>query len=213
MYERCLQKGWLGTNSSADKTTGTLDDTRHRYELEYSNTAPYRVLTVKLGYHIHTPEPNEWLSPIINSERLGFAQKYQSKKKCFWRREIYTDKSTFRTRILRCLNIWRKCGESSRFDCIQFKFHQAQRLFIAWGAIGYRFKSELIILTTNTDAQGFNQKAYTQQLIYGELARVASIFPIWKDCSDYFCIEDNSQVHRKKTTRQNKGLYNAVYIE
>jgi hypothetical protein len=34
---------------------------------------------------------------------------------------------------------------------------------MAWAAIGYNFKSKLIIVTKETGAKGFNQKGYERQ--------------------------------------------------
>jgi transposase len=68
-------------------------------------------------------------------------------------------------------------------------------------------------LTNEKDAKGFTQKACEHQILCGELAKIASVKKIGKGRSDYFCVEDNSQVHRKKGTRANKGLCNKARVE
>ena len=57
---------------------------------------------------------------------------------------------------------------------------------MAWGAIGYNFKSNLVVLTTERDAKGFTQKAYECQILYGELADIAKTKKIGKGHSDCF---------------------------
>lgn len=84
---------------------------------------------------------------------------------------------------------------------------------MAWAAIGYNFKSKMIVVTKETDAKGFNQKGYECQILRGELARVAGIKKMGPKQSEYFCIEDNSKVHGKKTTKGNRGLCNKARLE
>ena len=84
---------------------------------------------------------------------------------------------------------------------------------MAWGAIGYNFKSKLIILTSETDSKGFNQKVYERHVLRGELGRVARIKRMGHTCSDFFCVEDNAPVHGKKTTKRNQGLCNSARLE
>jgi hypothetical protein len=79
---------------------------------------------------------------------------------------------------------------------------------MAWAAIRYNFKSNLIILTNETDAKGFTQKAYEHQILRGELADIAKTKRMGKGYSDFFCMEDNSKVHGKKDTQWNKDLCN-----
>jgi hypothetical protein len=153
------------------------------------------------------------LSPKVKEERLKFATRLAKKPKTFWRKGIYTDESTFNTRILRRLKVWRKQGERQRLDCIQFKFHSGRRSFQAWGAIGYRFKSKLIVVSKEVDTKGFNQKGYKRQILYRELAHVAGIKKIGSKHSEFFCIEGNSKVYSKKTTARNRGLYNQARLE
>jgi hypothetical protein len=84
---------------------------------------------------------------------------------------------------------------------------------MAWGAIGYNFKSKLIIVTKETDTKGFNQRAYEHQILRGELARLAGMKKMGPKQSEYFCIEDGSKVHGKKTTKKNQGLCNKARLE
>jgi transposase len=81
----------------------------------------------KQGFHKHTPELKVWIGPKAREQRLEFALKHQNKSKSYWRKGLYTDESTFNTRILRRLKVWRKKGERQRLDCIQFKFHQGRQ--------------------------------------------------------------------------------------
>jgi hypothetical protein len=96
---------------------------------------------------------------------------------------------------------------------MQFKFHSGQQSVSAWAGIGYNFKSKLIIITTETDQKGFNQKAYERQILHGELARIAGKKKMGPKSSEFFCVEDNSRVHGKKTTRRNQGLCNKARLE
>ncbi len=84
---------------------------------------------------------------------------------------------------------------------------------MAWAAIGYNFKSNLVILTSEKDAKGFTQGAYEHQILCGELADIAKVKKMGKGHSDFFCVEDNSPVHRKKSTRRNRDLCNKARVE
>lgn len=100
-----------------------LQDIIQEFDLRCSPSTLLRALH-KRGFHTHTPELKEWLSPKVKEQRLAFALQYRGKKKYFWRKGIFTDESTFNTRILRRLKVWRKKGDRHRLDCVQFKFHQ-----------------------------------------------------------------------------------------
>jgi transposase len=182
------------------------------FKLDCSIWTLYRAL-LKVGYHLHIPEVKEYLSPKNKKERLDFALKHEKKSKYWWRRGIYTDESSFNSRMMRRLKIWRKRGERFRLDCIQFRFHSGRESFMAWGAIGWNFKSELILLTSESNAKGFSQKAYERQVLRTELARIAAIKKMGTGKSDFFCVEDNSRVHGKKTTPRNHGLCNRARVE
>jgi hypothetical protein len=94
----------------------------------------------------------------VKEEQLEFATKIVKKPKMFWRKVIYTDKLLFNIQILRRLKIWYKKGERQYLDCIQFKFHSGRKSFQAWGAIGYRFKSKLIVVSKEIDSKGIIAK-------------------------------------------------------
>ena len=106
-----------------------------------------------------------------------------------------------------------KDRERQRLDCIQFKFHSGRQSVSAWAAIGYGFKSKLVIITKELDQKGFNQKAYERQILRGELINIARAKKIGKRRSEFFCVKDNSKVHGKKTTKGNKGLCNSARLE
>jgi hypothetical protein len=93
-----------------DHRIQNLTDIINHFNLECSPTTLRRALE-KRGFHKHTPEIKEWIPPKTKDERLAFARKHKKKTKMYWRRGIYTDESTFNTRILRRLKIWRKRGE------------------------------------------------------------------------------------------------------
>ena len=84
---------------------------------------------------------------------------------------------------------------------------------MAWAVIRYNFKSNLIILTNETDAKGFTQKAYKCQILQGELADIVKTKKMGKGYSDFFCVKDNSKTHGKKDTRWNKDLCNKARVE
>ena len=142
----------------------TLDEIIKQFDLKCSIYTLSRKLS-QIRYHLHVPETKEFLSAKQKELRLQFTTKYQHKWKYFWRRGIYADESTFNTRIIRRLRLWRKRGQRYRLDCIQFTFHSGRASFMAWAAIGYNFKSNLVILTNEKDAKGFTQKAYKRQIL------------------------------------------------
>jgi hypothetical protein len=69
------------------------------------------------------------------------------------------------------------------------------------------------VVSKEVDAKGFNQKGYERQILCGELAHIAGIKKIGSKHSEFFCIEDNSKVHSKKTTARNRGLCNQARLE
>ena len=78
----------------------SLQDIIQYFDLYCSPSTLRRALN-KRGFHKHTPELNEWIPPKAKAERLEFALLHKKKTKAYWRKGIYTDESTFNTRILR----------------------------------------------------------------------------------------------------------------
>jgi transposase len=60
----------------------SLTDIIQEFELNCSLATLQRALD-KRGFHKHTPELKEWLSPKVKDQRLEFATKYQQKGKQF----------------------------------------------------------------------------------------------------------------------------------
>jgi transposase len=87
-----------------------LQDIINHFKLDCAASTLRRALN-KHGYHKHTPEMKEWIGPKARQDRLDFALKHKKKTKAYWHRGIYTDESTFNTRILRRQKIWRLKGE------------------------------------------------------------------------------------------------------
>jgi hypothetical protein len=82
----------------------SLTNIIQEFELNCSLATLQRALE-KRGFHKHTLELREWLLPKVKNQRLEFATKCQQKKKQFWQKDGFTDKSTFNTRILRRLKV------------------------------------------------------------------------------------------------------------
>jgi hypothetical protein len=93
-----------------DYRVKNLDDIIKHFKLKCSITTLLRALD-RRGYYKHTLEIKEYIPPKAKDKRFEFAKKHKTKAKAYWRRGIYTDESTFNTRILRRLKIWRKRGE------------------------------------------------------------------------------------------------------
>ena len=168
-----------------------------KFDLKCSPSTLCCALT-KHGFHMQTPKMKEWLLLKVKAQRLAFAKLYKGKKKQFWRRDIYTDESTPNTRILRRLKLWQRKRDRHCLDCIQFKFHLGRKSFMAQGAIGFKFKSRLIILTLEKDSKGFNQKAYERQILRGELGNIAKREKVSSKRHGFFRVEDNSKVYKRK---------------
>jgi hypothetical protein len=120
----------------------------------------------------------------------------------------------------RRIKILRKRGERRRLDCIQFKFTSSRTSIHCAAAIGYNFKSRILILLTEGQGKGFTQEKYEAQVLRGLLGEICTqkhsqMQSLGAFCVDegYFVVEDGSKVHGKKDTRKNKGLCNKARVE
>ncbi len=120
----------------------------------------------------------------------------------------------------RRLKVLRKRGERRRLDCIQFRFSSGRTSIHCAAAIGYNFKSKLVILSTEGEGKGFTQKKYENQILRALLADICTRkheqeVSLRDFCVEghYFVVEDNSRVHGKKDTKGNGGLCNKARVE
>ena len=98
-------------------------------------------------------------------------------------------------------------NEGNVNDCVQFTFHSSHKSVMAWAAIGYGYKSKLIFVSYEGEGKGFTQQKYANQILRGPLKE------IFEQPGDFFCVEDNSNVHGKVDTPNNHGFCNAVRVE
>jgi Transposase len=78
----CIEKWFTGYYKHRIMS---LQDIIRQFDLRCSPSTLLRALH-KRGFHTHTPELKEWLSPKINEQRLGFALQHRGKTKKFWRK-------------------------------------------------------------------------------------------------------------------------------
>lgn len=159
------------------------------------------------GYYYHTPDCKPFISQENKLKRWSFAIENWDRSKEYWRRGRFTDETNTRTIFLRRKKILRKRGERRRLDCIQFTFYSSHKSVMAWAAIGYNYKSQIYFVFYEGEGKGFTQQKYADQILRGPLKE------IFEQPGDFFGVEDNSNVHRKKDTPQNHGLCNAIRLE
>jgi transposase len=163
------------------------------------------------GYHYHPPDCKPYLSDEQKKRRYEFALEHQGKGFDFWRQGIYTDESSVTTKLRRRQKVLRKQGERDHLDCVQFTFHSGRDSVMVWGAIGYNFKSDLVIMRNEEKGKGITQRVYNDRILRGPLA---GIVRAKQQIDGYcFCVEDNAGVHGKKDTRRNKSLCNNTRVE
>jgi transposase len=172
------------------------------------------------GYHHHLPDCKPFLSEATKRKRWTFSIENWDRGKEYWRKGIYYDETTIQSNLRRRLKILRKRGERRRLDCIQFKFTSGRTSIHCAAAIGYNFKSKLVVLSIEGEGKGFTQKKYEEQILRGLLGEICtdkygqkqSLGAFCTD-EDYFVVEDRSRVHGKKDTRKNQGLCNKARVE
>jgi len=172
------------------------------------------------GYHHHVPDCKPFLSEPSRLKRWTFSIANWDRPKEYWRKGVYYDESTIQSNMRRRLKILRKRGERRRLDCIQFTFTSGRASLHVAAAIGYNFKSKIVVLSTEGEGKGFTQKKYEDQILRGLLAdiceeRQAKKQSLGAFCTeeDYFVVEDGSKVHGKKDTKKNRGLCNKARVE
>lgn len=190
-----------------DRRQMTLQQIREQFNL--SSVCDRTLLRAfqRHGYHYHTPDCKPFISKANRLKRWTFAIENWDRPKEYWRRGRFTDETVTRTDLLRRKKILRKRGERRRLDCIQFTFHSSHKSVMAWAAIGWGYKSKLIFVSYEGAGKGFTQQKYAEQILKGPLRE------IFETPGDFFCVEDNSNVHGKVDTPQNHGLCNAVRVE
>jgi hypothetical protein len=172
------------------------------------------------GYHHHLPDCKPFLSEATKRKRWTFSIENWDRGKEYWRKGIYYDETTIQSNLRRRLKILRKRGERRRLDCIQFKFTSGRTSIHCAAAIGYNFKSKLVVLSMEGEGKGFTQKKYEEQILRGLLGEICtdkygqkqSLGAFCTD-EDYFIVEDGSRVHGKKDTKKNQGLCNKARVE
>jgi hypothetical protein len=172
------------------------------------------------GYHHHIPDYKPFLSEATKRKRYTFSIANWDRPKEYWRKGVYYDESTIQSNMRRRLKVLRKRGERRRLDCIQFKFTSGRTSLHCAAAIGYNFKSKIVILSTEGEGKGFTQKKFEAQILRGLLGEICiekhnqrqSLGSFCVD-DDYFVVEDGSKVHGKKDTKKNGGLCNKARVE
>lgn len=172
----------------------------------------------RFGYHHHIPDCKPFLSNGNKLKRWTFSIENWDRPKEYWRKGIYYDESTIQSNMRRRLKVLRKRGERRRLDCIQFKFTSGRTSIHIAAAIGYNFKSKLLVLSTEGEGKGFTQKKYAKQVLHGLLGDICKEkhgLKAGEFCTDhdYFVVEDGSKVHGKVDTKRNKGLCNKARVE
>lgn len=127
-----------------------------------------------------------FLSQKTKAHCLQFAQRYRNEPKSFWRRDIYTDESSFSTRSYRRRRVWRKEGERYSPDCIQWTFSSGRQSVMMWADIGYNFKAPLHLMTKVKGHRGIDAEAYRVQILEGHLAELQAKY------KRAFVIEENA---------------------
>jgi transposase len=189
-----------------DRRQMSLQQIREHFHLDCCDRTLLNTFA-RHGYHYHVPDCKPALSQANRLKRWSFSIANWDRPKEYWRRGRFTDETITRTDLLRRRKILRARGERRRLDCIQFTFHSSHQSVMAWAAIGYNYKSKLYFVSYEGEGKGFTQQKYADQILRGPLKE------IFEQPGDFFCVEDNSNVHGKKDTAANHGFCNAVRLE
>ena len=120
-----------------------------------------------------------------------------------WKCVRFSDETHFFLGPKRKLQIIRKAGERFRCDCVQRNSEPSKSekaeipKYHAWAAVGYNFKSKLILYNASNNNGKMTQKIYLEQI----LPEVQS----WIDRGDDFILEeDRDSAHTGKLVQKKK---------
>ncbi len=104
---------------------------------------------------------------------------------------IWSDECTFMTGKQKKAWVIHTKDERYCQDCMQHRYYSGRTSFSVWAAVGWNYKSELVILDGHGTRGGMSMEDYKYQVLD---AQVISFFVIRED-QGYIYVEDGNKAH------------------
>ena len=189
----------------------SLEDQAQEHGHQVSASTLYRAWK-RRGYQKRIPYVSPFISDDAAVKRKAWANEHKDLDVEYWSHAIWTDEVSFSTSTYRRHRVLRKSGERYDPPNIQFSFQSGRASFMAWGAIGWDFKSPLVILEKEEGQRGIGMTAYVRQVLREHLGPI--FLKAQEDDPCVFIVEDNAPIHGKRTptsaanrVRQEMDLY------
>ena len=154
---RFVSESWANRTKSWGRVKAEL-------RLEASITTIRRVMKAH-GYRRCVTCKRPFISKKQAAERLAFALKYRWWGTVDWKKVIWSNEATFETRKRGRIWVTRRPEEKNHLDYIQSVYRSGRVSIIVWGAIGWDWKSPLILLTKEKEIRGIYSKIYLNQVL------------------------------------------------
>jgi transposase len=142
----------------------------------------------------YRPDTAPFISNANKTARLEFATKWKDYEA--WDNAIWTDECSFTTTLQGRQPVLRQPGERLQADTTQWRHRSGRLSIMVWGALGYDFKSELVIIERIPGRKGMGAKAYEEQILWPHLGPLFAVARANRP--DCFVVEDNAPPHAKK---------------
>jgi transposase len=161
-----------------------------------------------VGYRRCVACRRPFISKKQAEKRLAFALKYRWwSVEEHWKHVAWSDEATFETGKRGKIWVMRRPEEKNCRDCIQSVYRSGRVSVMIWAAIGWDWKSELVLLTKEPGKKGFCSTAYTNQVLDAVIGpHYASLSLDQKE--KFISMEDGAKVHQgaARLWRLNHGI-------
>jgi hypothetical protein len=117
------------------------------------------------GYRRCVACKRPFISKKQAAERLAFALKYRWWGTADWKKVVWSNEATFETGKRGKIWVTRRPEEKNHLDYIQSVYRSGRVSIMVWGAIGWDWKSPLILLTKEKGMRGICSKVYLNQVL------------------------------------------------
>lgn len=192
---------YIGTNFIMRRMR--FEEVRLRLGIQASARTIRRELRLH-GYRRCIACPRPFISRAQAKKRLTFAYKHRwwgtsdwaahrtdGRQGGDWRKVIWSDEASFD--IGKDGRVWvtRRIDEKACSDCIKSIYRSGRFSVMIWGAMGWNFKSLLVIMEKLPGRRGICSKAYLQEVLR------PVVFPLFDTLGpEYIYMEDGAKVHK-----------------
>ena len=124
-----------------------------------------------VGFHKCKACRHPFISEASRQKRIDYAVKYKDYDSPEYGNWCWSDEAAFTTGVQATRYVTRQRSERQHRDCTQNRYRSGRSTFTVWGAIGWNWKSHLIILEGSGPRGGFTQDDYIHQVLEPEVAR------------------------------------------